>query len=89
MIGILFIYMKNSFEMSPEQIKADEAAIAAVRERNLAKQAEGKKPEEESFDWNEGGRVMDTSTAKVLAKDRTEHEQSAIKSILEKIKRGF
>ena len=81
--------MKNQFEMTPEQIADDEAVIAKIRERNLAKEVDGKKPAEESFDWNEGGRVIDTSTAKVLAKDRTEHEQSAIKSILEKIKHGF
>lgn len=79
----------NKFEMSPEEVKADEEAIALIRERNLAKKAEEKTPADESFDWNEGGRVVDTSTAKVLAKDRTEHEQSAIKTLLERIKKGF
>lgn len=75
--------------MSTEQIKADEEAISAIRERNLAKQSEEKKSPEESFDWNEGGRVMDTSTAKVLAKDRAESDQNAAQALLERIKKGF
>lgn len=79
----------NKFEMSPEQINADEAAIAAIRERNLAKKAEEKTSADESFDWNEGGRVMDTSTAKVLAKDRAESDKKAAESLLDRIKRGF
>ena len=65
----------NKFEMSTEQIKADEEAISAIRVRNLAKKTEEKTPASESFDWNEDGRVIDTSTAKVLAKDRVESDK--------------
>lgn len=79
----------NRFEMSPEQTKADEEAISAIRERNLAKKAEEKTPADESFDWNEGGRMIDPSTAKVIAKDRVESDKRTAESLLERIKKGF